>query len=151
MNGKEHCKILLVEDTLTQAMLFQHMLEKQGFQVKIARSAQKALEQIALEKPDAVLSDINMPEMSGYELCQKIKSDDTTCDITVVLLTAGLAPETIFDCIKSGADELALKGMKDDEFINLLKGGLSRNIEVMPDSSKISLTIQDNGTSRTFE
>lgn len=139
-------RILLVEDTLTQAMLFQHMLQKYGFQVKIARSGKQALEQIAQDKPDAVLSDINMPEMSGYDLSRRLKSNDTTRDITVVLLTATLPPNAIFECIKSGADEIALKSMKEEKFVELLKRGLTRRLEVRSQSQPVDVTVkQESG------
>ncbi len=121
-------KIILVEDTLTQAMLYQHMLEKGGFSVRLARSGKQALELIEKEKPDAILTDINMPEMSGYELARKVKDNDTTSDITVVLLTTTLSPEAIFDCINSGADEVSLKGLKEPAFVELLQSSLERTV-----------------------
>lgn len=133
-------------------MLFQHTLEKQGFQVKIARSGRQALEQIQKDRPDAVITDINMPEMSGFELSQKIKTDSTTSDIIVVLLTATLTPDAIFDCIKSGADEIALKGLKEGAFAEFLRNALSRKVESST-SGTVQATIDhcDSTTSLEFE
>lgn len=128
---------MLVEDTLTQAMLYQHMLEKNGFQVRVARSGKQALEQIENDKPVAVLTDINMPEMSGFDLCKTIKSNDTTSDIIVVLLTTTLSPEAIFDCLNSGADEISLKSLKEEAFVDLMKRSLDRRLEVSDQTVKI--------------
>lgn len=122
-------RVLLVEDTLTQAMLYQHMLEKRGFKVKIARSGKQALEHIEKEKPAIILTDINMPDMDGYQLSRAVKDSDTTCDIIVVLLTTTLSPESIFDCINSGADEISLKGLREDAFLDLMEACALRKLE----------------------
>jgi Response regulator containing a CheY-like receiver domain and a GGDEF domain len=124
----ESLKIILVEDTLTQAMLFQHMLSKRGFEVELARSGKQALEKLASGKPDAVLTDINMPEMSGYELCRAIKDNDTTSGVMVILLTSTLHPDAIVNCINSGADDILLKGLNEDTFADLLKRSIGRKV-----------------------
>ncbi len=151
MTEEKKPRILLVEDTLTQAMLFQHTLEKHGFQVKIARSGRQALEVIQKDRPDAVLTDINMPEMSGYELAQKIKADSTTSDITVILLTATLSPEAIYECIKSGADEIALKGLKEPAFAEFLHNSLQRRVESDCSSVKATVNLSDSRTAVEFQ
>jgi len=110
-------------------MLYQHMLEKRGFKVRIARNGKKALELIEAEKPKLVLTDINMPEMSGFELCKLLKSSDTTSDIIVVLLTTTLAPDSIFDCINCGADEISLKGLKEPAFLDLMERSIERRLD----------------------
>lgn len=124
----ESLKIILVEDTLTQAMLFQHMLSKRGFEVELARSGKQALEKLVSGRPDAVLTDINMPEMSGYELCRAIKDNDTTSGVMVILLTSTLHPDAIVSCINSGADDILLKGLGEDTFADLLKKSIGRKV-----------------------
>lgn len=138
-------KIILVEDTLTQAMLYQHMLEKGGFSVRLARSGKQALELIEKEKPDAILTDINMPEMSGYELARKVKDSDTTSDIIVVLLTTTLSPEAIFDCINSGADEVSLKGLKETAFVELLQSSLDRTVTFSGSTETFEASVMQSG------
>ncbi|MBX9668275.1 MAG: response regulator [Candidatus Obscuribacterales bacterium] len=136
-------KILLVEDTLTQAMLYQHMLEKHGFSVMVARSGKQALEQISKDRPAAVITDINMPEMSGYELSKLIKSDDTTSDIVVILLTTTLSEDSIFECINSGADEITLKGLKEEWFVELLNKTASRKVSGTGDGDSWESEVTD--------
>jgi CheY-like chemotaxis protein len=138
--------ILLVEDTLTQAMLYQHMLEKRGFQVKIARSGKQALELIDKEKPDVVLTDINMPEMTGFELSNAIKNGDTTSDIIVVLLTTTLSPQTIFECINCGADEISLKGLKEEAFLELIEKSSDRQTELQGPVDDLQFRVIDGAT-----
>lgn len=139
-------RVLLVEDTLTQAMLYQHMLEKRGFKVKIARSGKQALEQIEKDKPAVVLTDINMPDMNGFELSSAIKNNDTTCDIIVILLTTTLSPEAIFDCLNCGADEINLKGLKEDAFLDLMEASTERRIEFEGTARPLSAKVALNGS-----
>ena len=103
--------ILLVEDTVTQAMLYQHSFQKKGLKTKLAKSAEKALAMIEEERPKLVLSDVNMPEMNGYELCRKIKASHTTGNIKVILMSTVLDPEEVVEIVNSGADDFLLKSM----------------------------------------
>lgn len=106
--------VLLVEDTLTQAMLYQHSFEKAGINTVVAKSSAKALEKIQESKPLVILSDVNMPEMNGYDLCKKIKEDDTTSDIMFVLISSVLNSEEIFEIVNSGADDFILKSLSPE-------------------------------------
>lgn len=106
--------ILLVEDTITQAMLYQHSFQKKGLKTKLAKSAEKALAMIEEEKPKLVLSDVNMPEMNGYELCRKLKASLTTGNIKVILMSTVLDPEEVVEIVNSGADDFLLKSMPTD-------------------------------------
>ena len=87
MTDLRACKILAVDDTETNIDL---LLDALGddFDVRVAMNGQEALEDIQEEPPDLVLLDIMMPEMDGYEVCEKLKADDSTMDIPVIFLTA---------------------------------------------------------------
>ncbi len=80
--------VLIVEDSLTQAMLLQHLLEEKSYRVLTAVSGKEALEVLAKEKPALIISDIVMPEMDGFEMTREIKKSETLKDIPVILLTA---------------------------------------------------------------
>ena len=69
MNGP--ALILIVEDSPTQAKHLELILSEQGYRVATADSGGNALELIATEKPNMVISDILMPEMDGFELCER--------------------------------------------------------------------------------
>lgn len=118
--------ILLVEDTLTQAMLFQHLLEKNGQSVKLARSGAKALELLEKlanlnELPALILTDINMPEMDGYELCRKIKENPAYSHIQVVLFASVSNAIEIADILNCGADDIVLKKWNEEKLVKKLK------------------------------
>lgn len=118
--------ILLVEDTLTQAMLFQHLLEKNGQSVKLARSGAKALELLEKlnhlnELPALILTDINMPEMDGYQLCRALKANSAYSHIQVVLFASATSPNEIAEILNCGADNVVLKKWNEQKLVNKLK------------------------------
>src|SRR4030042_2670484 len=88
-------EILVVEDSLTQATQIKHLLESQHYKVSVAQNGKLAMDGLSKHKPSLVISDIMMPEVNGYELCKKIKSNKNTENIPVILLTILADPEEI--------------------------------------------------------
>jgi len=80
--------IMLVDDNLQNLELMQAYLESLPCRITTARDGVEALDQISHHEPDLILLDIMMPRMSGFEVCQKIKSNPQTRDIVVVMVTA---------------------------------------------------------------
>ncbi len=76
-------QILIVEDSPTQSMLLQHLLEREGYRVTAAASGKQALEELSKFMPAVIISDIVMPEMDGFELSRAIKSNERLRDIPV--------------------------------------------------------------------
>lgn len=101
--------ILVVEDSLTQAVKLQYTLQENRFQVRLVRNGAEALQSIKENKPTIIISDIVMPKMDGYELCRKIKSDPSTKDIPVILLTALSDLQDVVKALESGADNFITK------------------------------------------
>jgi len=102
-------QVLVVEDSPTQAVELQFLLENAGFQVELARDGKAGLERCRARSIDVVLSDVVMPGMTGYELCRKIKSDPDTVHIPVVLLTSLSDPMDIIRGLECGADNFLTK------------------------------------------
>jgi signal transduction histidine kinase/ligand-binding sensor domain-containing protein/DNA-binding response OmpR family regulator len=100
---REKPVLLVVEDNLEVNRYVVHLFDE-SYIVINAGNGLKALELIAAEHPDVVISDIMMPEMDGIELCQKIKTNFETCHIPVILLTAKTTYENIVEGTKVGAD-----------------------------------------------
>jgi signal transduction histidine kinase/ActR/RegA family two-component response regulator len=82
-------KILIIEDSRTEALRARLILERAGYQVNIAASGKEGLFKAAADKPDLILVDTIMPQMSGYEACGRLKIDPQTRAIPVVMLAAG--------------------------------------------------------------
>ena len=80
--------VLIVDDVVDNLHMLTDMLEAQGHEVRIAMSGKEALEKIAEKHPDLILLDIQMPGMTGYEVCEKVKANKKTEDIPVIFLSA---------------------------------------------------------------
>lgn len=113
---------MVVEDTMTQAMMIQHVLEKQSIRVTIARSGDKAVKTLAEidPRPDLILCDVNMPEMNGYELCNKLKADAELRKIPFVLLSTLVDNTDLLHVIECGADNFIYKTFEDEYFLQRL-------------------------------
>ncbi|HEY9793653.1 MAG TPA: response regulator [Candidatus Obscuribacterales bacterium] len=141
--------ILMVEDTLTQAMMLQHMLESNGFTVQHAKDGEDAIRILSQngKSPDLILTDVNMPGIDGYELCQKLKSEDKWRKIPIVLLASLLEPSDIIKIIESGADNFILKHYEQNYFISRLRGIVESMPFAKDDSAgekrKVSLAGED--------
>lgn len=114
-------EILVVEDSLTQAEQLRLILEKENYKVKIAKNGVEALKFIDKSVPDLVVTDILMPEMDGYELCQKIKSDDNLRNIPVILLTSLADPVDVIRGLKVRADNFITKPYKEEFLISRIQ------------------------------
>jgi signal transduction histidine kinase len=102
-------RVLGVEDSPTQAEELRFILSSEGFEVELARDAERALAALERETFDLVVSDIMMPGMSGYDLCRRIKEAPRTRDIPVILLTTLNDPLDIIQGLESGADNFITK------------------------------------------
>lgn len=105
-NGNDGTKtqILVVEDSLTQAVLLTHLLEENGYEVARAASGKEALTFLEGSRPSLVISDIVMPEMDGYELTAAIKRNAELSDIPVILLTQLSDPEDVIHGLEAKVD-----------------------------------------------
>jgi two-component system alkaline phosphatase synthesis response regulator PhoP len=68
--------ILIVDDEPDFCSIVQGQLEKEGFEVEIAYNGIEGLEKVRANPPDAIVLDVMMPEMDGYEVCRKLKADE---------------------------------------------------------------------------
>ncbi len=105
----ERKKILVVDDQLHNVLLLKTRLEKAGFNVLEAYDGEEALDITMKEIPDLILLDIMMPNISGYEVCEKIVSNEKTKDIPVILVTALTKPEDVKRGYEVGAFDYVKK------------------------------------------
>ncbi|MBT4504092.1 MAG: response regulator, partial [Gemmatimonadetes bacterium] len=100
--------ILIVDDTLANLRLLTDMLRAADYDVRSVRSGPHALEIACTSSIDLVLLDINMPEMDGYEVCRRLKADESTRDIPVIFLSAlSEAMDKVEAFAVGGADYIA--------------------------------------------
>ncbi|MBI4460861.1 MAG: response regulator [Acidobacteria bacterium] len=126
-NG-ENIRVLIVEDSATQAAQLKYLLEEEGYTVATASNGKEALTVTRQGKPSLVISDIVMPEMDGYTLCHQIKSDATLKDIPVLLLTSLTGAEEVLKALQCGADNFARKPYDGKRLLSLV-GSILANRE----------------------
>lgn len=110
-------KVLIVDDEPDVVALIERTLSSDGFDVVKAYDGIGALDLVSTEKPDLVLLDLMMPMMSGYEVCQQLKSNPQTRDIPVVCLSSAHTPDARAHSLKVGAVELITKPFFPQELI----------------------------------
>jgi DNA-binding response OmpR family regulator len=126
--SKRTIKILVVEDSRTQAEYLRHILETEGYRVMLAENGNEALEQTAADRPSIILSDIIMPEMDGYEFCHRIKQDPKTAMIPVILVSQLFDPVDVIRGLESGADDFIIKPYDPDS----IRSRISTILESLP-------------------
>lgn len=101
--------VLIVEDDQSTSAALQAKLEEGGFVVNTAKTGAEGLESVKEKKPDIILLDVLMPVMGGAEVFGKLKSDDQTKDIPVIVLTNVDAEGQVADFLEKGTADYLLK------------------------------------------
>lgn len=102
-------KILVVEDSRTQAEYLRHILENEGYRVSLAENGSEALDQVAIDPPSLIFTDVVMPEVDGYEFCRRVKANPGTAQIPVILVTQLFDPADVIRGLECGADDFVIK------------------------------------------
>ena len=118
--------ILIVDDEPDFCSIVQGQLEKEGFEVEIAYNGIEGLEKVRANPPDAIVLDVMMPEMDGYEVCRKLKADEKYEDIPIILLTAVASHVTSTryshrDGMSTEADDYIAKPASAEEIMESIK------------------------------
>lgn len=131
-------KVLLIEDDPMIYRLYEKLFKLEGFNLKLAESGMQAIEQLPEYKPDVILLDIMMPGMNGLELLSKIKEDEQTKSIPVVVLTNISDSNVIHMALQKGAVLALIKSQTEPpDVINAIRGVLKK-------SSNNETTVNDN-------
>lgn len=122
----EKQRILIVEDEESLLKLESILLTSKGYQVQGVANGKEALEAIKTTPPDLVLLDIMLPEIDGFEVCQRIKENEATKHIPVIMLTAKKSREDMSRGEKVGADWYITKPFKSAMVIETIQRFLAR-------------------------
>ncbi len=118
------CRILVVDDEESIREFFEIMLRREGYEVVTAGNGKQALDLLKSQGMDLVISDIQMPEMSGMELLTKVKDIDP--ETVVVMITAFGSTETAVEAMKLGAYDYIQKPFKIDEVKIIIRQALEK-------------------------
>src|SRR5512133_3387065 len=119
-------KILIVEDEESLLKLESILLTSKGYEVRGVPNGMAALESLKEEQPDLILLDIMLPEIDGFEVCRRIKSEPTTKHIPIIMLTAKKSREDMARGEQVGADWYITKPFKSAMVIETIQRFLSK-------------------------
>ncbi len=113
--------ILVVDDNPQNLELLQAYLEDLGCEVISAVDGVEAMQAVVDHSPDLILLDIMMPKMSGFEVCRRLKEDQATADIPVVMVTALNELGDIERAVAAGTDDFLSKPINKLELLTRVK------------------------------
>ncbi len=136
---------MIAEDSRIQARMLQKRLESAGFDVRHGEDGVLALKLIREDPPDLIISDIEMPNMNGYELCREVKEDSQLRRIPLILLSTLSDPQDIIEGLQAGADNYVTKPYETDYLLGRIDSLLNTPIaetEVEDDSDALEVTLR---------
>jgi len=123
--------ILVVDDNHDIVMITRSTLEKKGFKVVTANNGLEAIEKLKEQVPDAVILDVMMPDVSGWEVLDFIKNEETTAKVPVILMSARDRGEQVSAGYAYGADYYLTKPCTRDRLLTAV-GQVLRRYDLLP-------------------
>ncbi|HXW69465.1 MAG TPA: response regulator [Dissulfurispiraceae bacterium] len=114
-------RLLLADDSLTIQKVVELVLADEHFEIKACNDGEQALAALESFAPDIVLADIEMPNLNGYQLCEKIKKNASTVHVPVILLAGAFEPFDENYAKSVGADDYIIKPFESQELISKVK------------------------------
>ena len=119
-------KILIIDDDIDTLKLVGLMLERQGYSIAVASNGSLGLTRAASEKPDLILLDVMMPDMDGYEVTRRLRSDPALAHIPIIMFTAKTMVDDKVAGFESGVDDYLTKPAHPAELTAHVKAVLAR-------------------------
>ena len=114
---KSDYKILIVDDVVSNVLLLKILLSNEKYQVCTANCGNMAIEQAKAEKPDLILLDVMMPDITGFDAAQILKKDPETTHIPIIFLTALNNPSDLVHGFQVGANDFLTKPFNKEELV----------------------------------
>ena len=107
--------VLVVDDERDIRELVMLRLEQAGYETKEAKNGEEALELIGRLRPDLVVLDVRMPDMDGYQICERIRADAAVKETPILLLSASVHEHEVQEGLDAGANDYLPKPFKPQE------------------------------------
>jgi DNA-binding response OmpR family regulator len=135
--------IIIVEDDEDIADSIRYNLEREGFRVRVAATGEDALDLILNGPPSLILLDLNLPQMSGLEICRRLRAEPATAKVPILMLTARVEETDKVLGLNIGADDYITKPFSMRELIARVNAALRRS-----EGSDAARLIYDDGSLR---
>lgn len=120
-------KVLVVDDNGDIARITERYLSASGFEVATAFGGKEALARVASDRPDCILLDVMMPDMSGLDVLDRLRDDPATAAIPIILVTARVEDTDVQQGYRKGADYYITKPFGASQIVNGVRLVLSRH------------------------
>ncbi|MGP1386796.1 MAG: diguanylate cyclase [Thainema sp.] len=117
----QHFSILVVDDSSTNLKIVGQMLKDAGYETSFATQGKQVMQQVKQARPDLILLDLMMPDMSGMSVCQQLQAHPEYHNIPVIFLTASQAQEHILEAFQIGAVDYVTKPFQKLELLARIK------------------------------
>ena len=125
MSAANACRILVVDDTPENREILVDLLGGEGYTLETATDGQEAVDKALASPPDLILMDVSMPRLTGFEACRRLKADERTHLVPIVLVTGLVAREDRIQGIAAGCDDFLTKPVDSEQLMartrNLLR------------------------------
>ncbi len=118
--------ILLVEDNEMNRDMLSRRLARRGYHVSIAVDGQSGLRMALDEVPDLILMDVTLPDVDGLEITRRLKSDERTCRVPIIVLTARAMASDREEAFAAGSDDYDVKPVEMDRLLGKMRALLDK-------------------------
>ncbi len=132
--------VLFVEDEAPFRRIYKNVLEHSGYKMLEAVDGESGWTMVKAEKPNVVLLDMVLPKLSGLALLKKIRADEETKNIPVIMFSVISEKKEVELCLKEGADDYAIKGMfAPTEIVGMIEAAMQKRSR--PDKDRLQATL----------
>jgi len=114
-------RVLIADGDANLLISLEYLLQRQGYEVSLARDGDQTMKLIRQQQPDLVVLDASMPGQSGYEVCQQVRADPALRHIRLVMLSAKARETDIAKGKALGADAYIIKPFSTDDLLNQVR------------------------------
>ena len=138
-------RILIVDDYAANVKLLERNLQAAGYETVVAWDGEEALRKVQSERPDLILLDIMLPKIDGYEVCRRLRADEATAVIPIIMITALKDTEDRIRGLEAGGDDFLSKPFDRGELLARVKGLLQVKYyrSMLAEREKFHAVIQD--------
>ncbi len=119
-------KILIVDDEPNLLRMLGYTLQSEGYEIVAAQNGAEALSKVKADKPDLVILDVMLPDMTGLEVCTQLRHNEETVTLPIIMLSARVQVPDRISGLEAGADEYVTKPIKPEELVARVKAILKR-------------------------
>lgn len=110
-------RVLIADDDPLGAELLEAYLSDSDYELRTASDGEQTLQLVASWRPDVILLDVMMPRISGFEVCKRLRADDATRDIAILMITALDQPSDVDRAVDAGTDDFLSKPINKTDLL----------------------------------